>query len=114
MAKRPTLTSISAQLSAHIKDCGETRTRTNAALEKVAAGLDEIKGIPMKAIRWIGGLIVVATVTGVVQNAIQHRETVQQTQAATQQAKVAADVAETSAANIIKKVDHLAAAPATN
>lgn len=89
-------TRLSDQLGTHLRECaanaGATlaaQRETNTALKSIADKVDAFEKLPMKAVRWLGGIVVVAIVTVLVQNVMLHADTANKaTQAAQGQAQV--------------------------
>lgn len=99
-----------ATFDGHVVRCDLSNERKEAATRELAevvtglAGkLRTIEELPMKAIRWIGGLIVAAAVSLLVQNFYLHAETSRKQDQAVTQASHAADEA-TNTAMAVKSI----------
>lgn len=127
-----TETSLTGRLDAHIQECMQLQEQTRAALvqqtatiqqtnnalvalksshDTIAADINAIKALPMRVIKYIGGIVVVAFVTVIVQNFVLHSDT--SNKAA--RAEAAADRAASSAADtqttVIRQLNAISSKP---
>lgn len=68
---------------------GET---VNDRLDRLERKIDAITQLPMQTLKWVGGLVVGAAITVLVQNFILHEQTTQTTQQAVTQAVTASAI----------------------
>lgn len=80
---------MSARLERHLEDCYSVRTKTDATLTRLEGKLDAITQLPMRTLKWVGGLVIGAAVTMLVQNFMLHQETSQTTTQAVKEAVTA-------------------------
>jgi predicted DNA repair protein MutK len=85
------------RLDSHIVGCdlrasayAQATTELTEAVSAVRAEIAGFKALPMKAVRWLGGIIVMAAVTLLTQNFILHQESTAKAAQAASAATVAA------------------------
>lgn len=98
------------QLKEHVEKCDrsnllrlEAEKVTNDTLAKLVTAVADIKSAPMRAVKWLGGIIIAAILGSMIQNLTLHNETAAKADLAAQQATVAAE----GQAKVIKKLDAL-------
>ena len=94
---------VSGQLDAHLSECSTANIATATALKTIADKIESFERLPMKAVRWLGGIVLAAAITLLVQNFMLHQDTSDKAQAAV----VAANQAATGQAVIVQKLDQL-------
>ena len=62
------------RLTAHEAECLTVRRETMAGIKTVADKIDNIEKLPMKAVRWLGGIVVIAAITNIVTTYLTHQE----------------------------------------
>lgn len=87
-----TLRDIEVRLTAHEAECLTVRRETVAGIKAVADKIDNIEKLPMKAVKWLGGIVVIAAITNIVTTYLTHEESAQKLQQAGQSAQQAAAV----------------------
>jgi hypothetical protein len=95
-----TLRDIEVRLSAHEAECLAVRRETVAGIKAVADKIDNIEKLPMKAVRWLGSIIVVAAITNIVTTYLTHQETAQKASLAAVSAEQAAGVGDKTLAAV--------------
>ena len=83
---------LAESLAKHLSDYRTERLQTTEALKQINDQITEFKALPMKAVTYLGGIVVTAAVTLMVQNYFLHEQTQQSSQAAQVQAHAAAIV----------------------
>lgn len=94
---------MARQLQNHLQDCYEVRKTTDATLIRLEKKVDTITQLPMRTLKWIGGLIVGAVVTILVQNFMLSQEAAQKAA----QTQLAASQSAASAASANQKLNVL-------
>ena len=84
----------------HLRECGEANRAQTAFLSNIADRLQSIETLPMKAIKWIAGIVGTAVITLVVQNFYLHEQTAQTARIAAVQATEAKAQGQAIAATI--------------
>lgn len=94
------LEKVAEQVHSHMRDCSAMNVQTAATLQKIDGRIENIEKMPMKAVRWIGGIVIASTISVSVQNYLFHEDTARKTQEAADRATVAAQAA-TNAASVV-------------
>lgn len=93
---------IAARLEDHLENCAKATADTSLALKQLSAEIAEIKQLPVKALRWVAGIVLTAVLTLLTQNFFLHQETAKKADVAAQQAS--------SAASAVQKIPEQTAA----
>ena len=70
----PTLEGLHAMLQSHVADCYDVRRETNQTLQRLVGKLDNIEKLPMRAVKWIAGVVIVAAITTITTNYVNSQE----------------------------------------
>ncbi len=70
-----TLRILARELKEHVDGCATASASFAASMLEIQRDIAEIKALPMRAVRWLGGIIVVAVVTVLVQNFLLQQQT---------------------------------------
>jgi hypothetical protein len=88
---------VSGQIDGHIESCELRADAATKAMGELATAvtavkteITEFKALPMKAVRWLGGIVIIAAVTLLTQNFILHQESTAKATQAASEATVAA------------------------
>ena len=84
----PTLEGLHVMIQSHLEDCYDVRRETNQTLERLVGKLDNIEKLPMRAVKWIAGVVIVAAITTITTNYVNSQEAASK---ASQAAQAAAD-----------------------
>lgn len=84
-----TVQALAQKLDDHLENCAAENIVTRKAITEMTAAIDEIKTLPIKAIRWMAGIIGTAVLTLAVQNFALHSETSKKADEAATQAAAA-------------------------
>ena len=84
------LDTIAQRLDDHLENCAKATADTSLALKELSAEVAEIKQLPVKALRWVAGIVLTAVLTLLTQNFFLHQETAKKADVAAAQASSAA------------------------
>lgn len=84
------LDTIAQRLDDHLENCAKASSDTSLALKELSAEVAQIKELPVKALRWVAGIVLTAVLTLLTQNFFLHQETAKKADVAAAQASSAA------------------------
>lgn len=97
MSERNSVEALARTLREHVTECSDVRRENTRAMQTLADAVKGVqteisafKALPMKAVRWLGGIVVAAAVTLLVQNFMLHQESTAKAQQAALEATQAA------------------------
>lgn len=108
------LEQVAGELAVHVRECGtatlaaaKASEKTAQALISIAARIESIEKTPMRAVRWIGGIVIASTIGVCVQNYVSHEDTNHRSD----QVAATAAASEQSTQLLVQRLNQLVAAP---